>query len=80
MEGVPTKGVRILSYLRSLPTREMRQVHSYDTPLSGQYHQGSIKCQVKPKKRGDFLLWSLRGMTATEGRVHVDRGQGEQGQ
>lgn len=76
----PPGGENLEGHLRSLPVREMRQVYSYDIPLSAKYHQRSIMCQVKPKKRGDFLLWGLRGMTASGGRVQVDRGQGEQGQ
>ena len=59
---------------RILPTREMRQVPSYDTRLPGKCHQIRVKCPVKPKKTGDLLLGGLIGMSGTMGRVWVGGG------
>lgn len=74
-------GVGILGTILAVCLPSTRQIHSYDIRLPDEYHQTSVKCPGKSKKRGYFLLagrgQGLVGMAGTMCGIWVGRGKGE---
>lgn len=74
-------GVGILGTILAVCLPGTRQIHSYDIRLPDEYHQTSVKCPGKSKKRGYFLLagrgQGLVGMAGTMCGIWVGRGKGK---